>query len=223
MNGPHPAYRFYGRRSGKSLRRTQAGLIQDLLPLVRLEPGPLPGPAPHWLEIGFGGGEHLAHQAALNRHVTLIGAEPFLNGVAKLLAEIETRDLTNVRIHHGDARPLLDGLGAGVFERIWLPYPDPWPKSRHHRRRFINAATLASIHRVLAPGGLFIFTSDIADYVDWTLAGVAAHGGFTLSGQGDVPPENWITTRYETKALKAGRTPNYLTFVRTDIRPGNAA
>ena len=190
--------------------------MDGLLPGLRVElADPLAGSGPRrWLEIGFGGGEHLAHQAALHPDVWFIGAEPFVNGVAKLLAFIEAGGLSNIRIHDGDARDLLEALPENVFERIYLLYPDPWPKARHNRRRLVSADTLDQFHRVLEPGGLFLFASDIADYVDWTRAHVTAHGGFREEGDPIAPFADWTETRYEAKARREGRVPTYLTFRR---------
>lgn len=209
-------FQFYGRRKGKTLRRHHSELMDQVLPRLRLAPGdPLAGLGPRrWLEIGFGGGEHLAHQAALHPEVSFIGAEPFVNGVAKLLALVEEGGLTNVRIHDHDARPLLEALPAASFERIYLLYPDPWPKSRHNKRRFVGPDTLAHVHRVLQPRGLFLFASDIADYVAWTRAHAAAHGGFAEEGDPLAPYDDWIETRYESKARREGRGSAYLRFRR---------
>jgi tRNA (guanine-N7-)-methyltransferase len=186
-----------------------------LLPHLRVDiSDPLAGMGERrWLEIGFGGGEHLAHQAALHPEVSFVGAEPFVNGVAKLLALIEENNLQTIRIHDGDARDLLEVLPDGSFERIYLLYPDPWPKARHNRRRFVSGETLAQFHRILQPDGLFLFASDIDDYVTWTREHVAAHGGFTEQGDPSVPYENWVQTRYEAKARREGRESAYLTFV----------
>lgn len=167
-----------------------------------------------WLEIGFGGGEHLAHQAELHPNINFIGAEPFLNGVAKLLALIEAKRLANIAIHDGDARYLLEALPDASLERIYLLYPDPWPKARHAKRRFVSAETLGHFHRLLKSGGLFLFASDIADYVDWTHQHAAAHGGFVEEGDPQEPFENWMQTRYEAKARREGRETAYLRFQR---------
>jgi len=191
--------------------------MQELLPRLRFDGGLAEGPV--WLEIGFGGGEHLAHQAALNPNVQCIGAEPFINGVAKLLALIEEKQLGNVRIHDGDARDLLERLPDRSLERIFLLYPDPWPKARHAKRRLVNAETLGHFHRLLKPGGRFLFASDIADYVDWTRQHVAAHGGFKEEGDPAQPFENWVQTRYEAKARREGRQSSYLTFRRNREGP----
>lgn len=214
MTSPVPTHQFYGRRKGKPLRRHHSGLVETLLPRITVDiANPLAGTeVPRWLEIGFGGGEHLAHQAALNPDVSLIGAEAFLNGVAKLLAHVEEAELNNVHIFHGDARALFEALPDGAFERIYLLYPDPWPKERHKKRRFVSDANLKQFHRLLAQGGLFLFASDIPDYVDWTLEHVARHGGFGQEGAKDQPFENWTRTRYEAKAIREGRVPAYLTF-----------
>jgi tRNA (guanine-N7-)-methyltransferase len=209
---PTPGYLFYGRRRGKSLRRHHLDLYETLLPGIKVDlTAPLP-PGEVWLEIGFGGGEHLAHQAKTNPQVCLIGAEPFRNGVAKLLAHVEKDGLTNVRIHDDDVRYLLDQLPPQSLGKIFVLYPDPWPKKRHHDRRIVNDDTLKQFHHLLKPDGQFLFASDIMDYVDWTLDHCARHGGFGLSSDTPVPYDNWIETRYEAKAIREGRNTRYLTF-----------
>lgn len=198
------------------MRRRHSELMDALLPHLRVDlADPLAGMGERrWLEIGFGGGEHLGHQAKLHPGVSFIGAEPFVNGVAKMLALAETQNLANVKIHDGDARPLLEALPEASFERVYLLYPDPWPKARHNKRRFVSEENLGHVHRVLKPGGLFLFASDIDDYVHWTQAHVAEHGGFEDMGDPAQPYENWIETRYEAKARREGRGSSYLTFVR---------
>ncbi|MFT3674150.1 tRNA (guanine(46)-N(7))-methyltransferase TrmB [Aestuariivirga sp.] len=214
MTSPTPKFLFYGRRKGKPLRRRHSGLMESFLPTVALDLAePLAGLGERrWLEIGFGGGEHLAHQAALHPEMSFIGAEAFLNGVAKLLAHLEDQKAANVRVFYGDARDLLEALPDRSLERIYLLYPDPWPKERQKKRRFVSAATLAQFHRLLQDGGLFLFASDIPDYVAWTREHATAHGGFGEEGDPAQPYENWVQTRYEAKALREGRTPAYLTF-----------
>ena len=209
-------FQFYGRRKGKSLRRHHSDLMDQLLPHLRVAlHDPLAGMDDRrWLEIGFGGGEHLAHQAGIHPDVSFIGAEPFVNGVAKLLALIEEQNLSNVKIHDGDARPLLEALPDGSFERIYLLYPDPWPKARHNKRRFVSPETLDHFHRLLGPEGLFLFASDIDDYVAWTRDHVSRHRGFVEEGDPSVPYENWVQTRYEAKARREGRGSSYLRFRR---------
>ena len=213
---PPRKHQFYGRRKGHALRRHHSQLMEELLPHLRVDlADPLAGMgARRWLEIGFGGGEHLAHQADLHPDISFLGAEPFVNGVAKLLALIEDKNLQNTRIHDGDARDLLEALPDASFERVYLLYPDPWPKARHNRRRFVSEKTLAQVHRILQPGGLFLFASDIADYVAWTREHVAAHGGFDEEGDPSQPFDNWIQTRYEAKARREGRVSSYLGFRR---------
>ena len=214
MSSERPVFQFYGRRKGKPLRRHHVGLMDSLLPQVAVDiAAPLANVGQRcWLEIGFGGGEHLAHQAALNHDVTIFGAEPYLNGVAKLMAEIEERKLTNVRVHYGDARALLEALPDHCFERVYLLYPDPWPKARQNKRRFVSPENLIQIHRVLKPSGQFWFASDIEDYVAWTREHVAAHAEFREEGDPTQAFENWIQTRYEAKAVREGRGSSYLHF-----------
>lgn len=214
MSEDKKRFQFYGRRRGKTLRRHHLQLVEDLLPKLRVDPeNPLPA-GEVWLEIGFGGGEHLAHQAALFPEVNFIGAEPFRNGVAKLLALIEEKALSNIRIHDDDVRYLLEKLPPASLARIYILYPDPWPKKRHHDRRIVNADTLKQFHALLKPNGEFLFASDIDDYVEWTLLECREHGGFELVSDSAEPFENWLQTRYEVKAKREGRQTAYLTFVK---------
>jgi tRNA (guanine-N7-)-methyltransferase len=207
-------FQFYGRRRGKTLRRHHLQLVEELLPKLRVDlENPLPA-GEVWLEIGFGGGEHLAHQAALFPEVNFIGAEPFRNGVAKLLAQIEEKALSNIRIHDDDVRYLLEKLPPASLARIFVLYPDPWPKKRHHDRRIVNADTLKQFHALLKPDGMFLFASDIDDYVEWTLREFREHGGFELVGNSAEPFENWFQTRYEAKARREGRETTYLAYAK---------
>lgn len=174
-----------------------------------------------WLEVGFGGGEHLAEQAAQNPNVGIIGAEPFINGVAKLLIEIEERNLNNIRILHGDVRPFLMRLPSGCITRLFVLYPDPWPKKRHHKRRIINPWFLDEAARVLKPGGELRVASDIADYQRWTLMHICSRPEFFWTAEAAPDwrkrPSDWPRTRYEAKADVAGRVSAYLRFTRTDL------
>ncbi len=189
---------FYGRLRGKTLRPNQGRLLRDLLPRLAVpgvgrpgdegrapvEPAALFGDArPVWLEIGFGGGEHLAELAAAHPEVGLIGAEPFVNGVAMALARIEAAAVGNVRIHAGDARDLIDLLPAGSLARVYLLYPDPWPKTRHRERRFMNAENLAALARAMPPGAELRLATDIEDYVRHAVRAVAAAPGFYRLGR----------------------------------------
>lgn len=218
----------HGRRVGHRLRPNQQRLVDDLLPRLRVpvsagvavEPRALFDPARRrvWLEIGFGGGEHLAWQAAANPDVGIIGCEPFVNGVAKLLAEVEQRRLANVRIHDGDARDLLDLLPDACVERVFLLYPDPWPKARHRKRRLITTRTVDRLSRIMADGGELRIASDIPDYIRWSMCHILADGRFHWTARRPDDwrqrPHDWPQTRYERKALDAARVPAYLTFMR---------
>lgn len=225
---------FYGRRHGKSLRpRQRAHLASDL---DALSPGPVDhdenpdrqpldlatrfGGRPVWLEIGFGGGEHMVHMAARYPRIGLIGAEPFINGVAMLLGRIREAGVTNLAVHAGDVRDLFDVLPAGSVTRVFLNYPDPWPKARHHRRRFVTPGYLVPLARVLAPGADFRVATDIPDYVRQALEEVPPAGFARLDHPDDQPWEDWPSTRYEQKALREGRRPHYLTFRRLGAAGG---
>jgi tRNA (guanine-N7-)-methyltransferase len=220
--------KFFGRRAGQSLRRNHTRLVAELLPELRLSDDPAALAEPDrlfgrvvkevWLEIGFGGGEHLAWQAAHNPDIGLIGAEPFINGVAKLLSHIEEQQLDNVRILDDDVRPRLQQIDDASISRAFLLFPDPWPKSRHHKRRFVNQPNLAQLHRILKPGAEFRVASDIDDYVRWTLREVYRHGGFEWLAETPEDwrrrPADWPQTRYEAKAEREGRSSAYLRFRR---------
>ncbi|MGI9413017.1 MAG: tRNA (guanosine(46)-N7)-methyltransferase TrmB, partial [Hyphomicrobiales bacterium] len=183
-----PRRLLYGRRKGHKLRQKQSGLVETLLPRLRvdlpadgcLDPRTCVAPPARqvWLEIGFGGGEHLHAQALANPDVGLIGCEPFVNGVAKLLSDIERSGVQNIRIYDDDARDLLDVLADRCLDRIFVLFPDPWPKTRHHKRRFVTPDNLDRLARVMVSGGELRFASDISDYVRWTLRHIRAHGAF---------------------------------------------
>ena len=224
-----PHRNFYGRRKGKHLKSSQEGYLdQDL---AALSPGPVDwdvnpdrtpldlqglfGGKPIWLEIGFGGGEHMVHQAAQNPAVGIIGCEPYINGVAMLLGKIRKAKVDNLAVYPGDVRDMFDVLPEASIDRAFLLYPDPWPKSRHHRRRFVTPEHLAPLVRVLKPGAIFRVATDIPDYVRQTLEQVPGHGFEWLAEGPDdwrVAWDDWISTRYEKKALREGRVPHYLTF-----------
>lgn len=229
MTAPKRPFRnFYGRIHGKALRDSQRRYLDE--DLAALSPGPvswddnptrtpldLParfGGRPIWLEVGFGGGEHLVHQARSNPDVGIIGAEPYVNGVAMLLGKLRGAGLNNVAVHAGDARDLLDVLPEGSISRAFLLYPDPWPKARHHRRRFVTPEHLEPLARALAPGAIFRVATDIEDYVRQTLEEVPGDAFEDLTKNIHSAWDDWLSTRYEKKALREGRVPHYLTFRR---------
>jgi len=171
-----------------------------------------------WLEIGFGGGEHLLARAAENPQVGFVGCEPFVNGVAKLLAGIEAMGLTNLRVRADDVTGLIEAAPDAAFSRIYLLYPDPWPKRRQLKRRFVSERNVAALARVLKPGGELRFATDIDDYAGWTLRRFAASPLFAWEAKTADdwrrPWDGWAPTRYEAKARAAGRGSAYLTFRR---------
>ena len=172
------------------------------------------------MEIGFGGGEHLAAEAERDTETGFIGCEPFRNGVARMLERIETRGLGNVRLHAGDAGAFLDRLPDRCLDGLDLLYPDPWPKRRQRRRRFVSEQNLGRLARTLRDGALFRFATDIDDYAGWVLARILGSKHFTWDARDAEdwrqPWAGWPSTRYEAKALREGRRPVYLTFVRTE-------
>lgn len=224
MSDIQKSEKFYGRRKGRPLRERHQRLIDNLLPKLAVD---LSGdqvdmdglfshdPKEVWLEVGFGAGEHLAWQAGQNPDVGIIGCEPFINGVARLLAYVEDDGLDNVRLHADDARLLMDKLPDACLSKLFVLFADPWPKKRHNFRRFIGPDNMPRISRLLKDGGDFVVASDHADYVRWILNHVTGHGDFDWLDEG---PGDWLTrperpkTRYETKAL-AG-IPHYLNFRR---------
>ena len=221
-----PRRALYGRSRGKALRRRQKALIETLLPRLEIAPGPIAdaaalfpfAPREIWLEIGFGGAEHLIAQAKANPDVGFIGCEPFVNGMAKILASIEEGAIDNIRLYAGDAVELVAWLPAASLTQVDLLYPDPWPKRRHWKRRFVQDRTIAMLARVLRPGGLFRFATDIPDYAAWTLERLIRTPDFLWTAErADDWREPWAGfhgTRYEAKAKREGRTPCYLEFRR---------
>ena len=224
-----PRRTLYGRRKGRGLKPAQEAALNHLLPALRVlldgAPGRLdpkalfPFPvADLWLEIGFGGGEHLIAQAKAQPEIGLIGCEPFLEGVGKLARAIEAETLANIRIHPGDARDAIAALPEGALGRVFLLFPDPWPKARHHKRRFVAPETLDALARVLRPGAELRVATDWPDYVRAALSHVLRHPAFDWPATGPADwrtrPGDWPETRYERKALAAGRRPFYLRFVR---------
>jgi len=213
--------RLYGRSKGKALRPHQTELIADLLPQLALDLTARLAPRDDRelrLEIGFGGGEHLIEAAAAEPDVDFIGCEPFINGMARLLSRIEARGLRNIRLHRGDAAEILDLLPAASLSRVYLFYPDPWPKRRHRKRRFVSPENLDRLARVMKQGSELRFATDIDDYAGWTLAKLRARPDFVWRARGAQdwlsPWSGWTRTKYEAKAIAAGRRPAYLTFIR---------
>jgi tRNA (guanine-N7-)-methyltransferase len=222
---PAPVRRLYGRSSGKTLRAGQQRLLAEALPLFSIAPESLAEargfaalPREMWLEIGFGAGEHLVAQAKANPDVAIVGCEPFLNGVVAALAGIEREQLSNVRLRRGDAQSLIEAAPDAFFSRVFMLYPDPWPKRRHNKRRVVAASVIEELARVMRRGAELRFATDIDDYAGWTLTRFLASPHFrwavTRSDDWRRPWPEWRPTRYEAKARTEGRGSVYLTFVR---------
>ena len=231
----HPERRggqLYGRRKGRALNPRQEAALERLLPGLRVPLAPdgragvtlapealfTPPPREVWLEIGFGAGEHLIAQAEAHADVGLIGCEAFREGVGKLVRTVELAGLANVRVHAGDAREVIAALPDGALSRAFLLFPDPWPKARHHKRRFIAPETGAGLARTLRPGAELRVATDWPDYLRWTLLHVLRHPDFdwpaTTPADWRARPADWPETRYERKAHRAGRSCFYLRFLR---------
>ncbi|MCY3878006.1 MAG: tRNA (guanosine(46)-N7)-methyltransferase TrmB [Rhodobacteraceae bacterium] len=220
---------FYGRRYGKRLRRGQRKLLEEALEAVSLgrigagqasaiDTTTLFGDVPVWLEVGFGSGEHLLRLAGQHPDTGFIGCEPFMNGVASLLGKLEAKPQPNLRIYPGDVRDVLDVLADESIGRVFLLYPDPWPKMRHHRRRFVTGQFLTPLAKVMQPGAELRLATDISDYARQAVEQISASPYFTWEPVSRrswlFPWEGWQSTRYEKKALRDGRDPIYLTFIR---------
>jgi tRNA (guanine-N7-)-methyltransferase len=220
--------RSFGRRRGRKLSLRQQRLIDEMLPRLAVD---LRAPAPAdlatlfesrvsriWLEIGFGGAEHLLWQAEAQPNIGIIGAEPFEEGIVKALSGVSKGALGNVRLHGDDVRQLLDWLPDACLDRVFVLFPDPWPKKRHVKRRLVNEALLTKLARVIKPGGALRLATDVAAYARAMLIAARRQPGFTW--QADEPadwrvrPADWPETRYEHKALGEGRRPAFLIFLR---------
>jgi tRNA (guanine-N7-)-methyltransferase len=225
MNDPLTIRRLYGRRQGHALRAQQAGLVDDLLPRLSV---PIEGAIdaarlfgadrPLALEIGFGKGEHLGQQAAWAPDTGFIGCEPFLDGMVGALMQVRDRGLDNVRLHLGDAIDVLERLPDASLDRAWLLHPDPWPKARHAKRRFMNAGPIGLVAAKIKPGGEFRFGTDHPVYVRWAMMVMATMPQFEWLAEGPqdflVRPDDWPETRYEAKARAKGHEVWYFRYRR---------
>jgi tRNA (guanine-N7-)-methyltransferase len=222
--------RSFGRRRGRTLNARQQKLIDEVLPACRLAlavAAPAakalattltPGASATWLEIGFGGGEHLVAQAIAHPDVAFVGCEPFLDGVVKVLAQIEERKLGNIRLHDDDARDVLRWLPVNAIDRAFILFPDPWPKTRHRKRRLVSGPTLALLARVMRPGAELRVATDIGDYARTILEAIGYQSAlrWTAAGPADwrLQGDDWPVTRYQQKAIREGRSCYFLRFVR---------
>jgi tRNA (guanine-N7-)-methyltransferase len=222
---PVAARALYGRSRGKSLRAGQKGLLAEALPLFSIAMEHLTEGRPFartprevWLEIGFGAGEHLIEQAKANPEVGIVGCDPFLNGIVAALAGLKREDISNVRLRRGDAQAVIETAPDAFFSRVFVLYPDPWPKRRHHKRRLIAQGVIDALARVMRRGAELRFATDIDDYAGWALAHFldSPHFGWAATRARDwrQPWPEWRPTRYEVKARSEGRGSVYLTFMR---------
>ncbi len=207
--------KIYGRQKGRPLKESKKALLETLLPQVAYVLGEVP-PSPFFLEIGFGGGEHLAFQAKQHESHFFVGCEPFINGVGSLLKQMDAGHLKNIKIHHGDARDVLDALPTGCLDGVFILFPDPWPKARHNKRRIINTDSLKRLVELMKPGAALRAASDHVDYIHWIAEHLAAEKGLTRGIEfetGDENrPQNWPQTRYELKGLAEGRPAKFFIY-----------
>jgi len=217
---------FFGRRAGKTLHGGQKALVDELLPRIelklaeRIDPKALfPDADRIAIEVGYGGGEHLARKAREAPETGFIGCEVFTGGIGKMVQAVAAAGLANVRLFTDDALKLLMALPDASVDAVYLLYPDPWPKTRHHKRRFVSPTTLGELARVIRPGGVFYFATDIEDYANWTLAHIMRAPAFAFAperpGAWHEPYPGWQATRYEQKARREGRMVSfYFSFTR---------
>ncbi|TAL33705.1 MAG: tRNA (guanosine(46)-N7)-methyltransferase TrmB [Phenylobacterium sp.] len=223
MSENHPPLRSFGRLKSRPIKPRQAALMETRLPGLRIPAGHLspqalmPDARETWLEIGFGGGEHMAAQAARHPDVLILGAEPFVNGVASAVRHIDEQALGNVRLHDNDVRELIARIPDASLARVFILFPDPWPKARQQKRRLVQPELVADLARILRPGGRLRFASDVASYVDQALERFITNPAFAWPAQRAAdwrnPPADHITTRYEEKRL-GDCAPVFLDFVR---------
>lgn len=220
----------FGRRQGRTLRPQQKALLADVMPQVEVRlqgeniaPASFFAKAPKevWMEIGFGGGEFLAKQATLHPDIGIIGCEPYINGVVKLLAEVAEHKFRNVAIWRDDARMVLKAIKDHSLHRVFILFPDPWPKIRHQKRRIVSHAMLELLSTKLVPGGELVLATDHVDYAEWMFAHVLDTPYFTWnatsSADWKTPPEGWTTTRYEEKTRAEGREPVFIRCVNKGV------
>lgn len=213
FNREQDRFRTFGRAKGRTLTASQQALMDEHWSRLEIKPGELLPDAPLWLEIGYGMGSHVLHLARSHPDVSIIGAEPFLNGTAKVARGAVEDELDNLRLFQGDVRELLAAMPDASLQRAYILFPDPWPKSRHNKRRLIRTAFIEELARVIEPGGTLLFASDIPHYVDWAMTRFRTHdrktdNGFVWTETDPAhPPENWPGTKYEAKARREGRTP----------------
>jgi tRNA (guanine-N7-)-methyltransferase len=213
--------RSYGRRRGRKPSERQARLLRDVLPRVAFDPARQgQGSAETWLEIGFGGGEHLLWQAKNHPDVMFIGCEPYEDGVIKVLDAVESERLTNVQVHMGDARDVLRALAPATVNRAFILFPDPWPKRKHRKRRLISRPLLDLLASVMRPGAELRFATDIGDYARSALEAFSQEPRFSWTAESPADwrqrPADWPETRYEAKAAAAGRKRYYFRFLRVE-------
>jgi tRNA (guanine-N7-)-methyltransferase len=210
--------RSYGRRRGRKPSARQAALLSDALPRLTVDPAALPKASATWLEIGFGGGEHLLSQARRNPDALLIGCEPYEDGVIKVLSAVEAEGLKNIRVHMGDVRDVLRQLSPGSLDRAFILFPDPWPKRKHRKRRLVNSSLLDFLARALRPNAELRIATDIGDYARTMLEAFQAEPRFLWQAKSPddwrMRPSDWVETKYESKAAQAGRRRYYFRFLR---------
>lgn len=218
-----PYLSSFGRNRGRSLRPRQQGLVDGLLPKITADPKALPTSYTRTaLEIGFGGGEHIAALASAHPETLCIGCEPYINGVAKLLCDIEEQNLSNIRLFTQDARLLIDAMPADSVDDAYILFPDPWPKAKHNKRRLVNHDTLKRLARIHRPGGRLLLATDHIDYASWMLEHLLTTEYYSWDPQSAADwqtlPAEWVETKYQRKTTAEGRKPSFFHCIRTDTK-----
>ena len=208
--------RSFGRINGRSCGKKVSYALDELLPKYSFDPEEIDINTCNYLEIGFGYGESLAKRALTDKNVNYIGCETYSKGVANLIDSIEKDSIKNIEIFNGDARILLDNIPDHSIDKIFILYPDPWPKKRHNKRRIINEKFLELVHKKLKKYGILFFTTDVTDYADWVIEKVKNSNlfiaDFSSLSEVKTEPQWWVKTKYQEKAIKEFRDSYFIEF-----------
>ena len=214
--------RSFGRIKSRKLTENKINVLDNVLPLYQLKEEEINNifdtKNTIFFEIGFGYGEHTVHQAKLNPQVNIVACETYINGVLSIISKIEKEKINNIKIFNGDTRLLLEKIPNHSIDKIFILFPDPWPKKKQNKRRIINEEFINLVKEKLKIGGILFFASDISNYVEWTFNYASSRLKPLFNNLEDCKkePEWWIKTRYQEKAIKEGRESYFLEFQNTE-------